>query len=96
MNRRALITGATGDTGRAAVKELVALGLNVRVMVHGKDDRSAALERLGVEGARRICLDTRMRCIQLDRRAGLLPSITERPIWACSAEGNCRVEGQLA
>jgi hypothetical protein len=32
MNRNVLISGATGDTGRA--------------MVHGKDDRSAALEKL--------------------------------------------------
>src|SRR5882724_4768039 len=47
MNRKVLITGATGDTGRAAVKEAIALGLTVRAMVHGRDDRSAALEKLG-------------------------------------------------
>jgi uncharacterized protein YbjT (DUF2867 family) len=44
-----LITGATGDTGRAAVKESLALGLDVRAMVHSKDDRSLALEKLGAE-----------------------------------------------
>ena len=49
MNRKVLITGATGDTGRVAVKESLALGLAVRAMVHGKDDRSAALEKLGAE-----------------------------------------------
>src|SRR5271154_4341046 len=49
MNRKVLITGATGDTGRAAVKESTALGLTVRAMVHSKDDRSAALEKLGAE-----------------------------------------------
>ena len=49
MNRKVLITGATGDTGRAAVKESIALGLSVRAMVHGRDDRSAALEKLGAE-----------------------------------------------
>jgi NAD(P)H dehydrogenase (quinone) len=49
MNRKVLITGATGDTGRAAVNESVAHGLTVRAMVHGKDDRSAALEKLGAE-----------------------------------------------
>jgi uncharacterized protein YbjT (DUF2867 family) len=49
MNRKVLITGATGDTGRAAVKESIARGLTVRAMVHGKDDRSAALETLGAE-----------------------------------------------
>jgi uncharacterized protein YbjT (DUF2867 family) len=49
MNREVLITGATGDTGRAAVKESIALGLTVRAMVHSRDDRSAALEKLGAE-----------------------------------------------
>jgi NAD(P)H dehydrogenase (quinone) len=40
---------ATGDTGRAAVKESIALGLDVRAMVHNKDARSEALEKLGAE-----------------------------------------------
>jgi len=49
LKRNVLITGATGDTGRAAVKESLALGLAVRAMAHSKDDRSAALEKLGAE-----------------------------------------------
>jgi len=49
MNRKVLITGATGDAGRVAVKESIALGLIVRAMVHGKDRRSTALEKLGAE-----------------------------------------------
>ena len=49
MNRKVLITGATGDTGRAAVRESLAVGLTVRAMVRGKDARSAALEKLGAE-----------------------------------------------
>lgn len=49
MSKKVLITGATGDTGRAAVREAIALGLDVRAMVHSKDDRSAALEALGAE-----------------------------------------------
>ncbi|CAG9247994.1 NmrA family NAD(P)-binding protein [Paraburkholderia caribensis] len=49
MFKKVLITGATGDTGRAAVRESIALGLSVRAMVHRKDDRSAALEALGAE-----------------------------------------------
>jgi NAD(P)H dehydrogenase (quinone) len=49
MGKKVLITGATGDTGRAAVRESIALGLNVRAMVHSKDARSAALEALGAE-----------------------------------------------
>jgi len=49
MNRKVLITGATGDTGRAAVKESIQRGVHVRAMVHRKDDRSAALETLRAE-----------------------------------------------
>jgi NAD(P)H dehydrogenase (quinone) len=49
MARKVLITGATGDTGRAAVKEAIALGLDVRGMVHSKDARSEALAKLGSE-----------------------------------------------
>jgi NAD(P)H dehydrogenase (quinone) len=49
MPRKVLITGATGDTGRSTVKESLALGLQVRALVHSKDKRSAALETLGAE-----------------------------------------------
>jgi NAD(P)H dehydrogenase (quinone) len=49
MSRKVLISGATGDTGRAAVRESIALGLDVRAMVHRKDARSDALEKLGAE-----------------------------------------------
>jgi uncharacterized protein YbjT (DUF2867 family) len=49
MSRKVLITGATGDTGRAAVKESLKAGLVVRAMVHGVDDRSKALEEFGAE-----------------------------------------------
>ncbi len=49
MSRKVLITGATGDTGRAAVKESLLLGLEVRAMVHSIDDRSKALEGDGAE-----------------------------------------------
>jgi NAD(P)H dehydrogenase (quinone) len=47
--RTVLITGATGDTGRAAVRESLALGLVVRAMVHKHDARSDALKTLGAE-----------------------------------------------
>ena len=49
MKRKVLITAATGDTGRGAVRESIALGLDVRAMVHSKDDRSSGLEKLGAE-----------------------------------------------
>jgi NAD(P)H dehydrogenase (quinone) len=49
MNRKVLITGATGDTGRAAVKESIDAGLTVRALVRRIDERSAALEQLGAQ-----------------------------------------------
>jgi NAD(P)H dehydrogenase (quinone) len=48
-NRVVLITGATGDTGRAAVREAVGSGLTVRAMVHRPDERSAALAAIGAQ-----------------------------------------------
>ena len=49
MSKTVMISGATGDTGRAAVREAIALGLDVRAMVHNRDARSEALETLGAE-----------------------------------------------
>jgi uncharacterized protein YbjT (DUF2867 family) len=49
VKRTVLVTGATGDTGRAAVRESLALGLGVRAMVHEHDARSDALKTLGAE-----------------------------------------------
>lgn len=49
MSKKVLITGATGDTGRAAVRESIALGLDVRALVRRLDARSDALEALGAE-----------------------------------------------
>ena len=49
MNKSVLISGANGDTGRAAVRESIALGLDVRAMAHKKDARSEPLEKLGAE-----------------------------------------------
>jgi NAD(P)H dehydrogenase (quinone) len=49
MSKSVMISGATGDTGRAAVREAIALGLDVRAMVHNRDVRSEALETLGAE-----------------------------------------------
>jgi NAD(P)H dehydrogenase (quinone) len=46
---KVLITGATGDTGRAATRESIRRGLTVRAMVRGRDDRAAALEKQGAE-----------------------------------------------
>ena len=49
MSDRVLITGATGDTGRAAVREALTLGLDVRAMVRRFDERSEALTAQGAE-----------------------------------------------
>ena len=49
MSRKVLISGATGDTGGAAVRESLALGLDVRAMAHGMDSRSETLKILGAE-----------------------------------------------
>src|ERR1700704_6493863 len=49
MNKKVLISGATGDTGRAAVRESLAVGLEVRAMAHGVDSRSETLKILGAE-----------------------------------------------
>lgn len=49
MSKKVLITGAAGDTGRAAVRESLALGLQVRAMVRQIDARSEALAAQGAE-----------------------------------------------
>src|SRR6202047_669480 len=46
---KVLVTGATGDTGRATVDELLARGHWVRALAHGRDDRSKRLQERGVE-----------------------------------------------
>ena len=46
---KVLVTGATGDTGRATVDELLARGHQVRALAHGDDDRSRKLQERGVE-----------------------------------------------
>ena len=46
---KVLVTGATGDTGRATVDELLARGHQIRAVAHGQDERSKKLEERGVE-----------------------------------------------
>jgi len=49
IHGKVLVTGATGDTGRATVEEFLARGHQVRVLAHGEDDRSKRLQERGVE-----------------------------------------------
>ena len=44
-----LVTGATGKTGSAVVRQLLDLGYPVRATVRGRDERADALEALGAE-----------------------------------------------
>jgi NAD(P)H dehydrogenase (quinone) len=46
---KVLVTGATGDTGRATIDELLARGHRVRALAHGQDERSKLLQEQGVE-----------------------------------------------
>ena len=44
-----LVTGATGDTGRATIDELLGRGHRVRALAHAEDERSRELQDRGVE-----------------------------------------------
>src|SRR5579863_6147261 len=70
-----LVTGATGKTGRAVVDELLAKGVPVRAVVHSKDARSAALERMGAETvvADMFDLDQLLGAMRGTQRAWYLP-----------------------
>ena len=46
---RILVTGATGKTGAATVRQLLADGFQVRAFVHSADVRSETLRRLGAD-----------------------------------------------
>src|SRR5215475_11901831 len=47
--RTFLVTGATGDTGGATAKQMLARGHHVRAMAHRQDDRAKRLQGLGAE-----------------------------------------------
>jgi NAD(P)H dehydrogenase (quinone) len=49
VTKRFLVTGATGDTGRATVKLLLGKGYRVRALARREDHRSQALRGLGAE-----------------------------------------------
>jgi NAD(P)H dehydrogenase (quinone) len=49
MTDKILVTGATGETGKYTVAELLKRGKTVRALVHKIDDRSDELKRAGAE-----------------------------------------------
>ena len=49
LQGKVLVTGATGDTGRATIDELLARGHPVRALAHREDNRSKKLQGRGVE-----------------------------------------------
>lgn len=55
-----LVTGATGDTGGAAVLELLSKGARVRAFVHRDDERASALREKNVEVVVGDLLDSRL------------------------------------
>ena len=49
LKPRMLVTGATGKTGGATIRQLLAMGYPVRALVHRADHRSEQLRNAGVE-----------------------------------------------
>ena len=49
LQGKVLVTGATGDTGRETIAELLARGHQVRALAHREDERSKKLQGRGVE-----------------------------------------------
>ena len=49
MNRRILVTGATGETGRYTTDLLISQGFKVRALVHKADERSEKLRARGAD-----------------------------------------------
>ena len=76
MNQpKILVTGATGKTGGAVARELLAAGWPVRALARSEDARSEALARLGAEifTGDLFDLDSMRRALQGTRRAYVLP-----------------------
>lgn len=48
-NRKFLVTGATGETGRSVVNELIGMGHHVRALAHAEDQRADGLRNAGAE-----------------------------------------------
>ena len=87
-SKRFLITGATGTvgaTGRKTAELLLERGHQVRAFVHQYDERSAQLEKQGVEIAGEICSISPL-CGLLSKAFGeptscipLLPDLSRQP-----------------
>lgn len=84
---KVLVTGATGRTGSAVIKELLKRGLAVRAMVRRNDHRSDELRKLGVEIAVADLFDPEhvARAIRGTQRAYFLPAYSPYMIQAAAA-----------
>lgn len=56
--KKFLVTGATGETGRYTVKELLERGHDVRALVRKEDERAERLRRAGAEVLSATCWNT--------------------------------------
>ena len=96
---KVLVTGATGDTGRATVDELLARGHRVRALAHGQDERSKRLQERGVEVVYGDLLDFAQVKAALNgvRRAYFVypirPGILQATAYFAQAAKEARVDG---
>lgn len=96
---KVLVTGATGDTGRAAIDDLLARGHRVRALAHGRDERSKKLEEKGAEVVYGDLLDFRQVQQALDgvERAYFVypirPGILQATTYFAHAAKEARLDG---
>ena len=96
---KVLVTGATGDTGRATVDELLTRGHRVRALAHGQDERSKQLQERGVDVVSGDLLDFGQVKAALDgvRRAYFVypirPGILQATVYFAQAAKEAGVDG---
>lgn len=99
IHGKVLVTGATGDTGRATVDELLARGHQVRALAHTQGDRSKTLQERGVEVVFGDLLDLGQVRAALDgvQRAYFVypvrPGILQATAYFAQAAKEARVDG---
>jgi len=99
MEKKLLVTGATGVTGRHTIVNLVKMNIPVRALIHRSDERSRALAAQGVEVVEGDLSDyNRLREVLRDIRAAYylfpiqVPGIVESTAYFAQAALDCGVE----